>query len=878
MKPIRLTLSAFGPYAGETTVDFSRFGEEGLFLIAGDTGAGKTTLFDAISFALYGEASGGKERRKSKSFRSDWADPRTETYVELTFRHRDKTWRVRRNPEYPRLMKRRDEMTTQSADATLTSVDTGEVIDGLREVNTKIQEMLGLTQDQFTRTVMIAQGDFLKILNASSDERKALFQKLFNTSVYADLQKRLQEMNSACNREREELEQRVRIAAGKIDPEPEDPEREQIAEFKAEPQYAGLLAECLERLLGREKEAGERVRREKKNAEEEIGRLNAETERARADNADFDALEKARADRERLSASQSDMDALAAELDEARKAQELSPEKALLDKNRDDLQKQEKTAARAEEALKKAEAMLPDAERKKREADSHAGEADALLAAAKQLSDCAPVLRDLDSRRKKLARQQKSLQALLSASSGADAAYTAAKEGYFRSQAGLMARDLKEGQPCPVCGATSHPHPAEWTAASVTREELEAAEERRSKAQAELNEADKALTALRAEAEAGQKRLAEMGIGENETPGSLEKQIQEKQNQAKLYREAIKKAGDDLQGLQIAMEKNRTAAEQGRAHAEELRRDSESRQRSFREHLTKVGFADERAYQLAIRLPAAMRDAEGRLKEFGERKKSLDDQIASLQEKLSGKVRTDMAGLEERLTAQQNRKAAAEKAEGALNKKCALHEDALREIREALGRQKRREEHWAVVRDLYNCCAGISGGAYRGKLTFEAYVQQYYFKQVVAAANKRLTVLTDGMFILRCKEEARDRVRQSGLDLDVLDRGTGQWRDVSTLSGGESFLASLALALGLSDVVQAQSGAIRMDAMFIDEGFGTLDDNALRNSLQVLSDLADGNRLIGIISHVHDLEERIEKQIVVSRTIRGSKIEIIGEV
>ena len=146
--------------------------------------------------------------------------------------------------------------------------------------------------------------------------------------------------------------------------------------------------------------------------------------------------------------------------------------------------------------------------------------------------------------------------------------------------------------------------------------------------------------------------------------------------------------------------------------------------------------------------------------------------------------------------------------------------------------------------------------------------------QVVSATNKRLTVLTDGLFTLRCKEEARDRVRQSGLDLDVLDRGTGQWRDISTLSGGESFLASLALALGLSDVVQAQSGAIRMDAMFIDEGFGTLDDNALRNSLQVLDDLADGKRLIGIISHVHDLEERIEKQIVVSKTLNGSKIEI----
>ena len=180
------------------------------------------------------------------------------------------------------------------------------------------------------------------------------------------------------------------------------------------------------------------------------------------------------------------------------------------------------------------------------------------------------------------------------------------------------------------------------------------------------------------------------------------------------------------------------------------------------------------------------------------------------------------------------------------------------------------------MRDLSDCCSGKAGGNRRAKLTFEAYVQQYYFKQVVSAANRRLTVLTDGMFTLRCKEEADDRVHQSGLDLDVLDRSTGQWRDVSTLSGGESFLASLALALGLSDVVQGQSGAIRMEAMFIDEGFGTLDENALRNSLRVLNDLADGKRLIGIISHVQDLEESVERQIVVTKTLRGSTVSIVS--
>lgn len=210
-----------------------------------------------------------------------------------------------------------------------------------------------------------------------------------------------------------------------------------------------------------------------------------------------------------------------------------------------------------------------------------------------------------------------------------------------------------------------------------------------------------------------------------------------------------------------------------------------------------------------------------------------------------------------------------------MDRKIVLHEDARKEIGKALKQRERHQDHWAAVHDLYTCCAGQTAGSRRAKLTFEAYVQQYYFKQVVTAANLRLKVLTDGMFHLRCKEEAEDRVHQSGLDLDVHDSSTGQWRDVSTLSGGESFLASLALALGLSDVVQGQSGAIRMEAMFIDEGFGTLDDNALRNSLRVLDDLADGKRLVGIISHVHELEEKIDKQIIVSKTPKGSQVRVV---
>ena len=249
MKPIQLVLSAFGPYVERTVIDFSALGEEGLFLIAGDTGAGKTTIFDAISFALYGEASGGKEKRKSKSFHSDYVSDQTETYVELTFRHRGETWWIRRNLEYQRpAKKKKDGMETttrQAADAQMRNEDTGEEILRMDDVNRRVRELLGLTQDQFTQTVMIAQGDFLKILTASSDERKKLFRDLFHTNLYVDLQSRLQEKNRACADEQKALEQVILSAEGKIDPEAEFAEREILLSYCGQIQHTDALCALL---------------------------------------------------------------------------------------------------------------------------------------------------------------------------------------------------------------------------------------------------------------------------------------------------------------------------------------------------------------------------------------------------------------------------------------------------------------------------------------------------------------------------------------------------------------------------------------------------------------------------------------------------------
>ena len=876
MKPIQLVLSAFGPYVERTVIDFSALGEEGLFLIAGDTGAGKTTIFDAISFALYGEASGGKEKRKSKSFHSDYVSDQTETYVELTFRHRGETWWIRRNLEYQRpAKKKKDGMETttrQAADAQMRNEDTGEEILRMDDVNRRVRELLGLTQDQFTQTVMIAQGDFLKILTASSDDRKKLFRDLFHTNLYVDLQSRLQEKNRACADEQKALEQVILSAEGKIDPEAEFAEREILLSYCGQIQHTDALCALLARLIEQEKAAQEQARAQKKEAADQIGALIAAVTEGERVNRDFADWESKKARLAALTAGQGEIDAQRAALAAARRAQQLETDEALMRRTRRDMDAQRAALSEAQAAFEQAEKALPEAETRMKEAESRGGEIHALLAQAKQMEDCLPVLGEVERLKAALDTQKRELQRLTADSSRAQAAYTAAQNSYYLSQAGLLARELKAGQPCPVCGSTAHPCPAQITPETVTRQALEQAAQRRETAEKAQSDAATRLAANQAALDEREDRLRALKIGADETQQRLAARIDAAHQAAADRQREIDAARSAYQ----ALDKRKTAAQSAVDAAQKqlaaLEKDLRAQTEAFEQKRAAHGFEDEASYRLAKRTNADIERLDREIRNYDEQKRTLAAQTHELEDKLSGRQRTDLTALQNRRAAALDRQAKAENAEKAMVRKLTLHESAEREIRQANAAIQKKRGKWQIIQELYTCCAGIAAGNPRAKLTFEAYVQQYYFRFVVAAANKRLTRLTDGMFTLRVMREAANRVSQSGLDLEVLDRSTGQARDVSTLSGGESFLASLALALGLSDAVQSQSGQIRMDAMFIDEGFGSLDENALRSSIDVLLELADGKRLIGIISHVQELEERIDKQIVVTKTPNGSTV------
>ena len=371
-----------------------------------------------------------------------------------------------------------------------------------------------------------------------------------------------------------------------------------------------------------------------------------------------------------------------------------------------------------------------------------------------------------------------------------------------------------------------------------------------------------------------EKRLREFNIDENMTQPLLSSRISQARQTASGYQQEIDAAQSAYQTLDKQKDTAQGTVDSVNKQLATLETNLRKQTEAFEQKRAENGFEDDPSYQLAKRTNEEIEQLERDIKAFDEQMRTLTDQIKDLEFKLKDQSPIDLTELQNRKAAALEQKKKAEDAERVMIRKLALHEPTLKDIQEANASIQKKREKWQIIQDLYTCCAGIAAGNPRAKLTFEAYVQQYYFRFVVAAANKRLSRLTDGMFTLRVMREAANRVSQSGLDLEVLDKSTGQARSVSTLSGGESFLASLALALGLSDAVQSQSGQIRMDAMFIDEGFGTLDENTLRSSIDVLLELADGKRLVGIISHVHELEERIEKQIIVTKTPNGSTVKM----
>lgn len=895
MKIKILTLSAFGSFAGKTDIDFEKMGQHGVFAVTGDTGAGKTTIFDAISFALYGVSSGGESRRASRGFRSDYALSTTETYVTLCFEHKGKAYTITRSPEYERAKLKGEGVTVSPGKVLLVEEDSAKTYERQSDVQQKVQEILGLNAEQFAQTMMIAQGDFLKILQAPSAARKSLLQQVFRTHLYERLLDAFKQENDLCQQKQRQMQDKMAEALRAM-PVPADFERLDALRDLLQGgrwQDAFLLYDGV---LPRWRQTAADAVREQARGEEALMALRMAAEAARQKNEKLDALADLTLRLKALEDKRGDMDALAERTRKAKAAQALEPlEAGLLKAQRtlsDILQEGEKTKRTLEDIrpqMERLEAAM--AQDKPVLARREAQEELAL-----KLRDMAPLQQAAEDAAAQAERLTRLRAERAKESVAADRAYADTKESYYQNQGAMLAQTLRAGQPCPVCGATDHPAPRQAPAgqAQVTRAVLESAEQQAWAAKRRLDETEQslrqneekraeaagALEHMRQEAAALLPGLAAMGCpmpaeGEwtalnGRQTAAWSRQLTAQTAQAQKTYAAAQEA---LHRLQVEREGKMSAIETLRRQYAQQKQTLDAETRDFQSKRQEAGFDTEADYQAAKWTRQQSEQAEMTLKSYADEGLNCRARMETLRQDLPDEERADTAVLARQQAETEHALQAQKQRSRLLDAGLEKIEDALRIIRTEHKKLESESKRWTYINEIYLLLAGNAAG--KTKLSFETYVLRHYFKQVVYAANERLIRLTEDGFLLRIKREGDNKRSQTGLDLEVFDRQTGKWRDIHTLSGGESFMASLSMALGLSDVVQAQSGAAKLETMFIDEGFGTLDEQALKKAMDMLTELADGKRLIGVISHVPQLKDRIEKKVLVKKTPHGSTVELV---
>ena len=932
MRPLRLTLSAFGPYAAETTLDLEKLGRGGLYLITGDTGAGKTTLFDAITYALYDHSSSGI--REGSMLRCKYADDKTPTFVELEFEVHGVRYTVRRNPEYQRPKARGEGMTTEKADATLTYPDDRPPVTKAKDVTAAVQEIIGLDYNQFSQIVLIAQGQFTKLLNASTEERSRIFRKLFRTQRYAQLQERLQAEASALNQQRTAQNAKLDSLLGGLQFSPEDPDAEALRALCAQTVPETALA-LLDALTARQAAALEEVgtalqateaqldtvqqqlgaaaqaqrlaqqlaarQAELAAAKPALDAARAEAGRHAGDAAQLDALTAQVTQAQSALAAYDALDTLCRQQTEARDAARLAAAQA--HKRRTQLDSLNAALAAAETEL----AALADADTQLLALQNRSAQltqrGEALAKLEQRLADC--------QRQAKAAHKaQENYRAAAAAQDEARARRDALERAFLDAQAGLLAESLVEGAPCPVCGSTHHPARALLPHTAPTQAQVEAARQAAAEAdrqaqnasaaaQSALAAANEAKTSLRRDAETLLPERFTAPEGTVPLTFALMTNVLAEENTALQTAQAdcaarCRQAEADcrrkaqLEADRQAKTRQRPALEQAAAEADRSaaaqNASADALEGQIAERRAALPYPRRADAQAALdkleadrsTLRTGMDTAQRRLKQAEQTVAAAEAAVEALTAQQTAAQKELPARSAEELTAQQTELTAAREtlrsrekqlsAQLLPNRKTAAQYRAAAEARQTL------ESRWQWVSAL----AATAGGTLtsKQKIRLEAYIQMNYLDRILRYANTRLMQMTAGQYELE-RIGAENQRSQSGLDLGVIDHYNGTRRSVKTLSGGESFKASLALALGLSDEVQSSAGGIRLDTLFLDEGFGSLDEESLELAIRVLSGLTEGDRLVGIISHVGALKDRIDRQVVVHKArTGGSTVEL----
>lgn len=932
MKLIRLIMNAFGPYAGRTELDFTQLSGNGLYLITGDTGAGKTTIFDAVTYALYGEASG--DTRENSDLRSKYCDPHEKTSVELVFEVREKQYTVTRTPKHTFLKKNKNgiEKDTNAEQSAELLLPDGSTVSKTNAVTRAIEGLLNLNRNQFRQTAMIAQGSFQQILTADTDTRKDLFEKLFNTSGYTELSKRLSADASALGNELEGTRKSIaaQIATVRTDTE-EDAEKLIFFRNAGTGVIAEDAADYIHEVLEKDQSASEELKKKQNDLKENSSKLQKKlgtySEKSNTlkqiDDTENRIPALKEAEQKASAAYQSLLDSgVKKQIEDlkTKKAQEeaqLSKYAQLTGLSQNCL-KAEKDLEQTEQNLKKADRSIAELTGRIKEAEKRLEELKDADLNVQQFKNTAEDLQDqqdlcntADEALKKWENAVKQKKSAVTEFRLRTEKYEAAKQkydealkAYLADQAGILAEELKEGVPCPVCGSLTHPVPAvhfdgapDQNTVNHLKDEAELALNRYSAASKKAGEAD---TAEKEKHEAADKAFKELNLTETtkEALADCRSALNEKiQNNLAEKRKAEKQA-DELQNLQKQLPLIRDQLDEANKNHTDLtakavgeRRDLRNAEENRKALKGELLYPDEQTAKESVeKLGKQAEDAERNLeqlrKEAEKASSDLEKMIsaaASLKKLLPEgferiafeKERSELQNQADLIRDEEDE---AERIMKALTARITINGAAEKEIRKLMKQSAAQEAKYRMVYALSSAASAKIKGS--EKVDLQEYVQIAYFDRIIAYANVRYREMSHGQYELMRRAAAGDNRSHHALDLDVYDHFNGTVRHVGTLSGGEQFLASLSLALGMSDEIQSRSGNARVDSLFIDEGFGSLDHDMLDTAVRTLERLSGNDRQVAIISHVEELRDRIHSGIVVTKDLKngsGSRAEIVTE-
>lgn len=873
MRPERLRLSAFGPYAGQEDLNFSALGNHTLFLICGPTGAGKSTILDAMCYALYGKTSGAV--RSGEDLRSNYVGYDRKTYVEFDFAIGDRHYRIYRSPT--QLLERQKGDRSRPVEHK-GKADFYEIDEEGREkahitskgVDSAVEELLGVGVEQFRQIILLPQGDFRKLLLADSSDRQKIMEQLFQTGIYLAFEKRLQE---------ETQKLKTEYSRGEL-------------------QRTTLLETCRsesEEELEKQAETNEKILKEKETefmqADKEQQVFLRAYDEANVLHGAFLRLETAETALKRMEEKRKEKEDLRGHIKMIRAAQSVTKEWS----EAVNAKKQQRTAA---ETLEKAAADLPVKEKAKAETEQALALFEKEKPAQKERIEMKGKLeqyrnpsRSYGTAKREAERlagicavKQKEAERLREQvlAAGKKAAedkknWLCRNRIFMEGQAFVLAEKLTDGQPCPVCGSLSHPAPAAAGEDRITEKDVKDAErqmhlsddaEKKIRHEAEAYQA-KELAAAKESADKAMTVLSEL---EKNLPAAyrdslaLEKEIKGMETRISSFEKSLEQAEEKRKNAETIYQALKEQKELLEKQAGEFLKVSEEKNRILKIKVAEAGFTDWFECSQYMKEVPQLEAYENDLKIYDQSVHAEEEKIKGEKEKTAGKTKPDMNDWnEKRMKLLENMKQfAAEKAEKETELK--KQKETLKKLYQLKETQKEISEKYSLVAHLWDIARGKDTG-----INLERFVLGALLDAVTEKANLRLMEMSGSRYeLLRKRGERADARKTAGLDLEVYDANTGRARPAATLSGGETFLASLSLALGLADVVQEYAGGVHLDAMFIDEGFGSLDSESLDLAMKTLQELKGQNRLIGLISHVGGLEERIPAKLRVTKTQTGS--------